>query len=481
MRSSTPLRLIVCALVAVTLACATNPVTGERELMLVSEAQEIDIGRSNDEQIVAYYGLYDDPEMAAWVDRIGQRMAAESERPDLPWTFRVIDDTAVNAFALPGGFIYLTRGILSYMTSEAEVAGVLGHEIGHVTARHSANQISRAQLAQIGLGVGTILSPEVRALGGLLQTGVGLLFLKFGRDDERQADELGVRYAANAGFDPRALASFFNTIERLGERSSSRLPTWLSTHPDPANRQQNVLEMSEPLVTGRNLTVGRDDHFRRVDGMVFGPDPAEGVMVGATFKHPELLFQLDFPSGWDVQNGKTAVVAAPENGEAVIGLTAANRGERSLREYAGAVVAERGGRVVRADNVRIDGIQGVLVEYRAQPQGADLLRVSELFLDYRGLVYSLIGYTRDSQWGRYDDVFRAWQRTFRPLPQSEARRFAPDRLQVFRAARGGALGSLLQPNAAADIETLALINGLAAGESVDAGRWLKRVDPGYAR
>lgn len=481
MRDRVFARLLL-AIAVVTAACATNPVTGEREIMLVSEAQEIEIGRANDEQIVAYYGLYEDAELAAWVDSIGQRMAAASERPDLPWTFRVVDDTAVNAFALPGGFIYLTRGILSFMTSEAEVAGVLGHEIGHVTARHSAQQISRAQLAQIGLGVGSIVSPEVRALGGILQTGVGLLFLKFGRDDESQADELGVRYAAEAGFDPRQLANFFSTIDRLSERGGGRLPTWLSTHPDPQDRQQRVLEMSAPFVAAAaDLEVGRDQHFRRIDGMVFGPDPREGLMVGDTFKHPELLFQLDYPSGWTVQNGKTAVVAAPENGEAILGLTAADRGEVSLRDYAGRVVAERQGRVTGSEEVRIAGSNGLVVEYLAEAQGVGTLRVRDLFVDYRGLVYDLVAYTRQSQWGRYAAGFGAWQASFRPLPQDEARRYEPDRLDVFAAPRSAAFQGLVNPNPAADLETLALINGLTPAVTVDRNVLLKRVTAGWPR
>ena len=162
------------------------------------------MGKEADAQIPQQLGLYDDRELQDYVNDLGQRLAADSERPHLPWTFRVVDDDVVNAFALPGGFIYVTRGILSHMSDEAELAGVLGHEIGHVTARHSVNQMSKGMLAQIGLGVGSVLSPEVANLAGLAQTGLSLLFLKYGRDDERQADELAFRYGARADYDPRS-------------------------------------------------------------------------------------------------------------------------------------------------------------------------------------------------------------------------------------------------------------------------------------
>ena len=180
------------------ISCAANPVTGQQEFMLLSEPDEIRLGRKTDAQIARTYGLYDDPDLTAYIDRIGQRIAKGSHRPDLSFAFRVLDSPVVNAFAVPGGFVYVTRGILIYFTSEAELSGVLGHEIGHVAARHSAQQYTKAQLAQLGLGLGTILSKDFRELAGLAQFGVGMLFLKFSRDNERQADDLGVEYATRA-------------------------------------------------------------------------------------------------------------------------------------------------------------------------------------------------------------------------------------------------------------------------------------------
>ena len=192
-------------------ACATNPVTGKRELSFMSEAQEISVGRELDAQVRQEMGLYENDELQRYVQELGMRLARSSQRPNLPWSFAVLDSPAVNAFALPGGFIYITRGILPYLDNEAQLVGVLGHEIGHVTARHSAQQYTRGMGASLGVLVGSIFVPQIRPFGDLAQGSIGVLFLKFGRDDELQADALGAEYTAGGRMG-----------SRRGARSSSR-------------------------------------------------------------------------------------------------------------------------------------------------------------------------------------------------------------------------------------------------------------------
>src|SRR5262245_4785046 len=205
--------------------CATNPVTGKRELALVSEAQELQIGQQAAEQTRSEIGLVKDDALQAYVHAVGAKLAAGSERPQLPWSFQVVDDPTPNAFALPGGFIFVTRGLMGYMGSEAQLASVLGHEIGHVTARHSVQQMSQAQIAQLGLGVGMIFVPELQQFGDWLGSGLQLLFLKHGRDAERQADELGFRYALEKRYDVREMADVFETLQQLSQQGSrSPLP-----------------------------------------------------------------------------------------------------------------------------------------------------------------------------------------------------------------------------------------------------------------
>jgi len=208
-----------------------------------------------------------------------------------------VDDPAVNAFALPGGFIYVTRGILAHLDSEAELAGVLGHEIGHVTARHSASQISRSQLAQVGLGVGAILAPEdVRPFLGLAQSGLGLLLLKHSRDAEREADSLGVRYMTQTGSPPAALLDVFGVLAGVSAASGgSRLPGWLSTHPTPEDRQQRIgAELAALPDEARNAPRRREELLARLDGIVYGEDPREGFFVDSRFVHPTLRFELRY-------------------------------------------------------------------------------------------------------------------------------------------------------------------------------------------
>ena len=478
MRSSAGLA-VVALLAAV--ACAVNPVTGRHELMLLSEEQEIQLGRQNDELVVAEYGLYDDRELAEWIEQTGHTMAAVSERPQLPWTFRVIDDTIVNAFALPGGYIYMTRGILAYMNSEAEVVGVLGHEIGHVTARHGAQRYTGASLAQIGLGAGSVLSSEVRALGGILQAGVGLLFLKFGRDDELQSDQLGARYAVGAGYDPRRLAVFFRTISMMSEAGGGRLPTWLSTHPAPANRVERVLASSEPLAAGRaDLRVGRDAYLRRVDGIVFGPNPRQGLVVDGTFKHPDLLFQVDFPDGWQLQNGKQAVVSAPDSGDVIVGLTAGAMEGESLEAHARVALRARFATSVVGVPTFVGGLPAYRARYETTSNELAVL-ASDVFVHYGDLVYDLIGYSRATIFDRHADTIDRWQRSFRRLPRAEADRYNPDRLEVFAAPRAGSLALLVDAGPAASFDTLSLLNGVDADARIERGTLIKRVRAGYRR
>ena len=234
----------VTALAVAAGACATNPATGKREIMLVSEDQEVGMGRQAAAEVPATYGIYEDAALNAYVTSIGREIAARSERPQLPWSFQVVDDASVNAFALPGGFIYVTRGLLTHLDSEAELAMVVGHEIGHVTARHSASQMSKAQLATLGFGIGMVAVPELQRFGGLGETGLGLLFLKFGRDDERQADELGLRYSSRLGVRPERERAGHGParpgVARVGRGAHARLalhsPRPRRPLPDPPRR-----------------------------------------------------------------------------------------------------------------------------------------------------------------------------------------------------------------------------------------------------
>jgi len=235
--SKTVVKAIVIALMVWAFACAINPVTGKRELMLLSSADEVAMGQQTDPQVIRTFGLYEDAELARYVAALGKKLGALSHQPNLTYTIQVLDSPVVNAFAVPGGYVYLTRGILAYLNDEAELAGVVAHEIGHIAARHSAQQYSKAQFAQLGLGLGSMVSKTFRKYAGVAEFGVGMLFLSFSRDDERQADALGVEYSSKAGYDSNHMANLFVSLERLNPgESQGGLPGWFSTHPNPPDR-----------------------------------------------------------------------------------------------------------------------------------------------------------------------------------------------------------------------------------------------------
>ncbi len=277
-------------------SCSVNPVTGKKEVILMSEAQEISMGKAYDPQVVASFGLYEDEKMQTFINEKGKEMGAISHRPQLNYEFKILDSPVVNAFAVPGGYVYFTRGIMAHFNNEAEFAGVLGHEIGHVTARHSAKQQSNQTLAQLGLIVGVIASKEIAKYAGLAQESLGLLFLKFGRDDESQSDQLGVEYSTKIGYDAHEMANFFNTLKRMRAGSDSDpIPTFLSTHPDPTDRYQKVEEAATKWQAGKpqsNFKVNRDQYLRMIDGLIYGEDPRQGYVADNKFFHPGIEIRI---------------------------------------------------------------------------------------------------------------------------------------------------------------------------------------------
>jgi predicted Zn-dependent protease len=226
-------------------SCAVNPVTGKKNFVIISEAQEIQMGKEADPAIVAQFGLYPDDKLQQFINEKGQQMAKISHRPNLNYEFKILDSHVVNAFAVPGGYGYFTRGILAHFNNEAEFAGVLGHEIGHVTARHTVRSQSKQFLFQVGFIAGVVISPEIAQFADVGQQALGLIFLKFSRDHESESDELGVEYSTKIDYDAHKMADFFQTLNRLsGGDEGESIPTFLSTHPNPADRYNRVHKLA---------------------------------------------------------------------------------------------------------------------------------------------------------------------------------------------------------------------------------------------
>lgn len=466
--------------------CAVNPATGKREFSLVSSDQEAQMGKEGFPAAVAEYGQYDDAKLAAYVDSIGKRLAKVSELPNLDWHFTLLDDPVVNAFAMPGGYIFITRGILAHLNSEAQLAGVLGHEIGHVTARHSARQMTQQQLAGAGLGLASVFSSTFARYGGLAQEAMGLLMLKYSRDDETQADALGIRYATAAGWDPREIPATYAMLKRIGERSGSTLPFYLSTHPDPGDREQRTTGLAAKAVEGHTgLTIRGKEYLGLLRGVVFGDDPRGGYFEGTRYYHPGLAIELPFPDGWAVQNGRRAVAAQNSQTKAMLQMAmAANAGTLAPADYVAAMSKE--GQIASATGAAETvggwpawvGRIALPAEAGAAPTVLDAawIRIgTDKMVQFLG---------RSAAVGDADDksIFQT-MRSLRALQDAARANPTPARVRVTAAPSAGTLTALLPrlgPNALG-LRDLSILNGVDSTETIASGRLVKTVEPGRRR
>jgi predicted Zn-dependent protease len=455
------------------LACVTNPATGGKQFMLVSESQEISMGREYDQQVSKTLGLYADSGVQRYIQEFGARLAAKSERPALPWTFRVVDDTVVNAFALPGGFVYVTRGILAHLNSEAQLAAVVGHEIGHVTARHSASQLTKQQLAQAGLAIGSIASPQFGQLSGLAGQALGVLFLKFSRDDESQADELGLRYMRRAGYDPREMPGVFRMLDRVSGGAGGRVPAWQATHPNPENRRQHIADAVSHITDTAGTIVGQPAYYRRLDGMIFGDDPREGYFKGVEFFHPELRFRLTFPDGWTAANQKQRVIAASPSQDGAVELTIVP--QTSASAAAQTFFAAQGIFGGQPDRTPLNRLSTIQAPFGASLE-AGTVYGTVIFVEYGGAVYRLLGYALETKWSAYQSAAERAMRSFAPLTDTAALNVQAARLTSFVVKQPTSIQQLAAERASpVPAATLALINQVELEEPIAAGAQLKWV------
>lgn len=481
--STTVFVTALAALVLVASACSVAiPPPGS-----AAEQRVIAQGAEYDAIIRDQFGVYEDDGLAAYVDRVGQRLAAESEWPTLPWHFQVLDSAAVNAFAVPGGYIYVTRGLLAHMNSEAELAGVLGHEIGHVTGRHGAEQQRRATLANVGLLLGSAASPRFAQYGletGLAQTAVGLTMLKYSRGQELESDENGIGYAVAAGYDPRGIGGFFATLQALEEERGGRgVPGWASTHPEVDDRIERSQRWSTEALARHgartaDLTVNRRGHVQQIDGIVFGDDPREGYFSGEAFLHPDLRFRVDLPDGWDAVNTRAAVQALAPDEDALVQLTLASLQDDSSRErYISNYLDDIGADVIGTSDRNINGNWARQAHFTVASQQTSY-EVLGTWISYRGNLYQLLGISTPSRFNRYDDAFAASFRSFDELRDRAALNVRPARIDVVTPDGTMSLSSLIDryPDAKAEPDTIALINATALQDQVGPNELIKLIE-----
>lgn len=471
--------LTLCLICSWLAGCAVNPATGRTDFVMMSERQELDLGARYNQEILKQYPRYEDAKLQAYIQRVGERVARSSHRNQLNYVFTLVDSPDVNAFALPGGYIYIHRGLLAYLNSEAELAAVLGHEVGHVTARHSVRQQSQStawgllgQAAAIGTGVGAV---------GDLTSAMGNAFVRgYGRDMELEADGLGAQYLARGGYDPQAMIEVVKVLKgqedfaRAQAAKRGEAPTaggyhgLFDTHPDNDRRLQEVIGPASALVGG-NQEVGRDNFLQMLDGLVFGDSAASGIRRGRNFYHGELDFALTYPQGWQLVNRPDVLIGHTADEQAFIAMTLEAADKRLspaefLRKRAGSQ------RLVAGEELRVGTLQG----YTAVLQGQSARRVAVIYLGDNAYLFVAAVKGRASLEAE-DQHFLDVIRSYRPLKAAERKLAEPVRLHLVRAKAGQSLSALAKdsPLPADGEAQLRLLNGLYPSGEPRPGEWLK--------
>lgn len=481
----TPLALLFATALS---ACGTtnvNYVTGQQQRGAYTWQQEVQIGTEANPQIIAQFGLYDDPQVAAYVDRVARVVLQTSAYTDAstpaevrstPFHFQVLDSPVVNAFALPGGYVYVTRGLLSYLNNEAQLGVVLGHEIGHVLARHSSTRAQRAQLGQFGVLGAAVLGGVIgggRVAEGILNygsQGAQLLTLSYGRDAEREADQAGVAYAEFAGFDASAASRFFQSLQRLGAESGQSLPNFLSSHPDPGEREVTIRQLAAQYDSGTATNAA--EYLREIEGIIIGDDPRQGFTEGSTFYHPELGFSLQYPAGWNVQNSAQAVTFVQPNNSAALQLTLSQAS--SAADAARAFAAQQGVQVTENRRADVNGLSAFRVEGQAAQQNGTT-QFTATFIEHDNRVYQILGLAPSASFGTHATALRSTGSSFRRLTDRRYLDRQPVRLSVETTPssttiqdllRGRALPEGLNPLRVAIMNEVDLTTSLPRGTTV---------------
>lgn len=453
------------------------------------------MGKKADKQIQNQYGVYEDKELQKYVDKVAQKVLAESHirRPDTPkkfrtteFEFRVLDSPVINAFALPGGYVYVTRGLMAHLNNEAQLAVVLGHEIGHVEARHASQQAARKQFTRGLLVGGAVLGQatlggnvgrQVLNLGG---TAAQLLSLSYSRDNERESDRLGVEYAVRAGYDAAEGAAFFGSLERVQEQAGQSIPTWKSTHPDPGARKRTIPKLAkkwEARVKEPATMVNQEAYYSALENIVLGKNPRQGFAEGGVFYHPELAFRFSIPSRWDVQNQpqRVALVHPDQSAYMLFRFADAKTPTAAARTFAD----QEGLTVLDRQRTSVNGNEARRILAEGTTQKGGKIRLLSYFIAYGDNVYQFQGATTADQYATYRPDFERSMTSFARLTDPDKLNRQPTRLTIRPAGQRASFRSFVDTDALpSDLSAtdLAIINQLDLGQTVAASRPLKLPD-----
>ncbi len=490
-----PVLLLLLSVGTGCVSTGVNPVSGNTRAYGYSWEEEVELGQKADRQIQDQYGVYEDEELQQYVDEVAQKVLAESHirRPDTPqrfreteFHFRVLDSPIINAFALPGGYVYVTRGLLAHLNNEAQLAVVLGHEIGHVEARHASQQAARRQFTQGLLVGGAVLGQatlggnvgrQVLNLGG---TAAQLLSLSYSRDNERESDQLGVEYAVRAGYEAAEGAAFFGSLERKQEQSAQSIPTWQSTHPDPGARQQTIPKLAQEWkgkVQRPATSINQETYYGALERIVLGNNPRQGFTENDVFYHPDLEFRFSIPRRWTVQNQprQVALIHPDQSAYMIFRFSGADTPEAAARELAG----QDGLRVLERRATTVNGYDARRMLAEAQTQQGQTVRLLTYFIAYGGNVYEFQGLTLAGRYDTYRPNFERSMTSFARLTDPDKLNVQPKRLAIRAADRQAAFRTFIEGQPLPDGMTetdLAILNQIDLNDTVAPSRPLKLAD-----
>ncbi len=472
--------------------CATEPslYTGKTGYYAYTWEQELELGRKSDSEIVQQMGLYQDDELAAYVRSIGNDLLKQSaigseSAPEIyqntEFTFRLLDSDVVNAFALPGGFVYVTRGLLAHLENEAQLAVVIGHEITHVEARHASKQALKSQLGQIGLVAGAVIGEQVAEnkdfardmvnLGGKF---FQLATLKYGRDAERESDFHGVEYAAKAGYAAAEGSPFFKSLDRISDKSGQSIPSWMSSHPDPGEREKTVQELAKQWAndSGKEPIVGQERFLTKIDGLIVGKNPRNGYSDGQRFYHPDLRFQFDQPAGWSLQNESETVYLTDPNRTTMLAFSLAK--ENSPLEAARALMSKLSLEPTYSQETRVNGLPAYEIEGSLSSQSG-ILMLHSTFVQMDGHVFTFLGYGSSQTFPLQLQTIRNTAGSFQELTNPQILNIQPYRISVEKAERSAPFKELLPSRLppGTDEQDWAIMNQIELDQRVERGQLLK--------
>lgn len=465
-------------------ACTVNPAGRSVFTGFMSPESEAGIGAKEHPKVIQEFGgEYDDPNVRAYVSDIGKKIAAKSEMPNLKWTFTVLNSDVVNAFALPGGYIYVTAGMMTIANNEAELASVLGHEIGHVTAHHTAERYSSTVLAQLGFGV---LNMATGGIGqDLLSSGATALLVGFSQDQEAEADTLGVRYIARAGYDPNAMSSMFKNMELdsrltdlLAGRSNGDQFSLFATHPRTASRvAASAAEAKRQVPPSETLRVGEGDYLAMLDGLSYGGDPGNGFVRDTVFVHPKLRFRFEVPRGFQIFNAPAQVSAVgPGDGRILFDIGTKNTGvaiERYVTDVWASGVPFR-----TVEKTNVNGMEAATATTRLNNGGTALDVQLVAIRPSPQLIYRFIFVSAAKQTASLSEGYRRTAYSFRVLSAAEAAKEEPYRIRLHLVQAGETVETVAKrmPFKDYQVERFRALNGLSPGQKLQPNRLVKIVD-----